>query len=98
MTVIHVDFRAHTAARRVPSPQGLAEGARYDATWRFWRASTRAMEAHNDRRRHWPGVRSLWDILDYALSDRLRCAAGGTLATLRESDYPRGYDPYRGAL
>jgi len=83
--VVHVDFRAHSAARRMPSPQGLAEGPRCDATWRFWRASDRAMEARRDRRRNCLAVSSLWDIYDYPASERLQRVAGATLVTLGEA-------------
>jgi len=82
--IIHVDFRTHAAARRMPSPQGLAEGSLYDATWRLWRASSRAIEARLDHRRSWPAIQTLWDALDYPASERLKCAAGATLATLGE--------------
>ena len=83
--VIHVDFRAHTAARRVPNPEGKIAGPYADATFRFWRAVRFAIDAYRTRRRDRPAIQTLWDAHDYPASERLRCVAGCTLVTLREA-------------
>ncbi len=95
-SVIHVDFRAHSAARRVSNPDRRADSQLAHATQRLWLAEQQAIKAHRERRRDRPAIQTLWDNLDYPLSERLMWAAWRTLAGLREERH--GGDPHRGAL
>jgi hypothetical protein len=54
------------------------------ATARYWLAASLAMEAHRSRRRNCLALQTLDDICNFPPSERLACAAGGTLVTLGE--------------
>ncbi len=92
MTVIHVDF----GSRRTPTgphviPAELLDTFWRQVTWMYWKASRAAIASY---RRGSPDSIALLSLRDIHLcppSHRLKCAAGGTLVTIRAEHLVDGW-------
>ncbi len=92
MTVIHVDF----GGRGAPSgphviPEELLGTLWRHVTWMYWNASRAAIASYRRGSPDSTAVLSLRDIHLCPPSHRLKCAAGGTLVTVRAEHLVAGW-------
>ncbi len=104
MTVIHVDFGGRGASSgpqvisdespgpdEYPGPDELLGTFWRHVTWMYWNASRAAMASYRRGSPDNTAVLSLRDIHLCPPSHRLKCAAGGTLVTIRAEHMVDGW-------
>ncbi len=92
MTVIYVDF----GSRRTPNephviPAELLDTLRRKVTWMYWSASRVAIASYWRGNPERIALLSLRDIHLCPPSHRLKCAAGGTIMTIRAEHLVDGW-------